>query len=62
MDELVKDFLLEGNEILHRLDKELVQLESDPSSKDLTRVNDVSSNIATAEEEQSATTKTAHFG
>lgn len=35
MDELVKDFLVESNENLDCLDKELVQLESDPSSKDL---------------------------
>jgi two-component system chemotaxis sensor kinase CheA len=35
MDELVKDFLVESNENLDRLDKELVQLESDASSKEL---------------------------
>jgi len=35
MDEIVKDFLIESNENLDRLDHELVQLESDPSSKEL---------------------------
>jgi two-component system chemotaxis sensor kinase CheA len=35
MDELVKDFLVESNENLDRLDQELVKLESDPHSKDL---------------------------
>jgi two-component system chemotaxis sensor kinase CheA len=35
MDEIVKDFLIESNENLDRLDQELVTLESDPSSKDL---------------------------
>jgi chemotaxis protein histidine kinase CheA len=35
MDEIVKDFLIESNENLDRLDHELVKLESDPSSKDL---------------------------
>lgn len=35
MDEIVKDFLIESNENLDRLDQELVKLESDPSSKDL---------------------------
>ncbi len=35
MDEIVKDFLIESNENLDRLDQELVKLESAPSSKDL---------------------------
>ena len=35
MDDIVKDFLIESRENLDRLDQELVQLESDPSSKDL---------------------------
>ena len=35
MDEIVKDFLIESNENLDRLDQELVKLEGDPSSKDL---------------------------
>jgi len=35
MDEIVKDFLIESNENLDRLDQELVKLESDPNSKDL---------------------------
>ena len=35
MDEIVKDFLIESNENLDRLDQELVKLESDPASKDL---------------------------
>jgi two-component system chemotaxis sensor kinase CheA len=35
MDDLVRDFLVESNENLDRLDQELVQLESDPSSRDL---------------------------
>ena len=35
MDEIVKDFLMESNENLDRLDQELVKLESDPTSKDL---------------------------
>ena len=35
MDEIVKDFLIESNENLDRLDQELVKLESDPSSKEL---------------------------
>ena len=35
MDEIVKDFLIESNENLDRLDQELVRLESDPTSKDL---------------------------
>ncbi|HZC23382.1 MAG TPA: chemotaxis protein CheW [Candidatus Binatia bacterium] len=35
MDDIVKDFLIESNENLDRLDRELVKLESDPSSKDL---------------------------
>src|SRR6266705_2331180 len=35
MDDLVRDFLVESGENLDRLDQELVQLESDPSSRDL---------------------------
>ncbi len=35
MDEIVKDFLIESNENLDRLDQELVKLESEPSSKEL---------------------------
>ena len=35
MDDIVKDFLIESNENLDRLDQELVRLESDPSSKEL---------------------------
>jgi two-component system, chemotaxis family, sensor kinase CheA len=35
MDEIVKDFLIESNENLDRLDQELVQVESEPSSKEL---------------------------
>jgi two-component system, chemotaxis family, sensor kinase CheA len=35
MDEIVKDFLIESNENLDRLDQELVKLESDPSSTSL---------------------------
>jgi len=35
MDEIVKDFLIESNENLDRLDQELVKLESDPSSSEL---------------------------
>jgi chemotaxis protein histidine kinase CheA len=35
MDEIVKDFLIESNENLDRLDQELVKLESDPSSQEL---------------------------
>ena len=35
MDEIVRDFLTESNENLDRLDQELVQLESDPTSKPL---------------------------
>ena len=35
MDEIVKDFLIESNENLDRLDQELVKLESDPSSAEL---------------------------
>jgi two-component system chemotaxis sensor kinase CheA len=35
MDEIVKDFLIESNENLDRLDQELVKLESTPFSKDL---------------------------
>ncbi len=35
MDDIVKDFLIESNENLDRLDRELVKLESAPSSKEL---------------------------
>lgn len=35
MDELTKDFLVESNENLDRLDNELVKLETDPSSQEL---------------------------
>src|SRR4029077_5842922 len=35
MDEIVKEFLIESNENLDRVDQELVKLESDPSSKEL---------------------------
>ena len=35
MDEIVKDFLIESNENLDRLDQELVKLEVEPSSKEL---------------------------
>ncbi|MBZ5697854.1 MAG: chemotaxis protein CheW [Acidobacteriia bacterium] len=35
MDDLVKEFLVESNENLDRLDSELVKLESDPSSQEL---------------------------
>lgn len=35
MDEIVKDFLIESNENLDRLDQELVKLESNPSSAEL---------------------------
>ena len=35
MDDIIKDFLIESTENLDRLDQELVQLESDPASKDL---------------------------
>src|ERR1019366_9989433 len=35
MDDLIKEFLIESNENLDRLDSELVKLESDPSSQDL---------------------------
>src|SRR6266516_1906360 len=35
MDDLVRDFLVESGENLDRLDQERVQLESDPSSRDL---------------------------
>jgi hypothetical protein len=33
MDDIVKGFLIEGNENLDRLDRELVKLESDPSRR-----------------------------
>ena len=35
VDEIVRDFLVESNENLDRLDQELVKLESDPSSREL---------------------------
>jgi two-component system chemotaxis sensor kinase CheA len=35
MDDLIKDFLVESNENLDRLDSELVKLESDPSSQEV---------------------------
>ncbi len=35
MDEIVKEFLIESGENLDRLDQELVQLETDPRSKEL---------------------------
>jgi two-component system chemotaxis sensor kinase CheA len=35
MDDIVKDFLIESNENLDRLDQELVKLESDPTSRQL---------------------------
>lgn len=35
MDDLIKEFLVESNENLDRLDSELVKLESDPSSQEL---------------------------
>src|SRR5246127_3213265 len=35
MDDILKDFLIESNENLDRLDQELVELESDPFSKEL---------------------------
>jgi two-component system, chemotaxis family, sensor kinase CheA len=35
MDDIVKDFLIESSENLDRLDQELVQLENNPSSKEL---------------------------
>ena len=35
MDEIVRDFLVESNENLDRLDRELVRLESEPSSVEL---------------------------
>jgi two-component system, chemotaxis family, sensor kinase CheA len=35
MDDLIKDFLVESNENLDRLDSELVKLETDPSSQEL---------------------------
>jgi hypothetical protein len=33
MDDIIKDFLIESNENLDRLDRELVKLESDPAFK-----------------------------
>jgi len=38
MDDLIKEFLVESTENLDRLDSELVKLESDPSSKNYSRV------------------------
>lgn len=35
MDDIVKDFLVESNENLDRLDQELVKLQSDPTSENL---------------------------
>ena len=35
MDDIVREFLIESNENLDRMDQELVKLESEPSSKDL---------------------------
>ena len=35
MDDLIKEFLVESNENLDRLDNELVKLETDPDSQDL---------------------------
>src|SRR5215469_15148487 len=35
MDDLIKDFLVESNENLDRLDSELVKLEAEPSSQEL---------------------------
>lgn len=35
MDDIVKDFLIESNDNLDRLDQELVKLESDPTSREL---------------------------
>jgi two-component system chemotaxis sensor kinase CheA len=35
LDEIVKDFLIESNENLDRLDRELVKLGSEPCSKEL---------------------------
>src|SRR5258708_1250977 len=35
MDDLIKEFLVESNENLDRLDSELVKLETDPSSQEL---------------------------
>jgi two-component system chemotaxis sensor kinase CheA len=35
MDDIIKEFLVESHENLDRLDQELVQLESDPQSRDL---------------------------
>ncbi len=35
MDDLIKEFLIESNENLDRLDSELVKLETDPSSQEL---------------------------
>jgi two-component system, chemotaxis family, sensor kinase CheA len=32
-DEIVREFLVEGNENLDRLDRELVQLEKDPQNR-----------------------------
>jgi two-component system chemotaxis sensor kinase CheA len=35
MDDLIKEFLVESNENLDRLDSELVKLETDPSAQEL---------------------------
>lgn len=35
MDDIIKDFLIESNENLDRLDQELVKLEADPTSREL---------------------------
>lgn len=35
MDDIIRDFLIESNENLDRLDQELVKLESDPTSREL---------------------------
>src|SRR3974390_2438733 len=35
MEDIVKEFLIESNENLDRLDQELVRLEAEPSSKEL---------------------------
>ena len=35
MDDIIKDFLIESNENLDRLDQELVKLETDPTSREL---------------------------
>ena len=35
MDEFIPDFLVEGNELLDQLDRDFVEFEKDPSSKEL---------------------------